>query len=431
MQSFFKLSDFAQRRALLLENVKQKYENIKNGAIIVFGGFETGCLKFKQESSFYYLTGINEPGSVLVIGLDGHTSLYVPNTGGVRAHWLANCIDPVSCKPQDIGFDKLDYLGEPVKGYELPPFFSKNDYSNFLSYIQQAINDGGKVLTLNPNDSKSYFESRFILNRISQFIPNLNNHIEDISPILAKLRRNKSKKEIEALYKAIDITIMGQEAAIQTIASGKFENEVQGAIEYVFTSSDTSLAFASIVGSGKNSTVLHYTSNNHKMSSGDLVVVDIGAEFNHYCGDITRTYPVSGKFTKRQREIYDIVLETQQYIADLAKPGMWLSNKDKPESSLNHLAKEFMKSKGYDKYFLHGIGHFLGLDVHDVGDYNEPLQSGDVITIEPGIYIAEENIGIRIEDNYWIYQDGAVCLSEQLPKNADEIEKLIKNKVAV
>lgn len=431
MQSFFKHSDFAQNRGLLLEKVKQKYEDIKSGAIIVFGAFETGPLKFKQESSFYYLTGINEPGSVLVISLNGKTSLYVPNTGGVRAHWLDNCIDPISCKPQDIGFDNLEYLGEPIKGYELPPFFSKNDYSNLIAYIQQIVNEGGQIFTLCPNDSKSYFESRVILNRLSKFIPSLNGHIEDISHIIARLRRNKSKKEIEALYKAIDITIMGQEAAIQTIEPGKFENEIQGAIEYVFTSSDTSLAFASIVGSGKNSTVLHYTSNNQQMKSGDLVVVDIGAEFNHYCGDITRTYPVSGKFSKRQREIYDIVLETQQYIADLAKPGMWLSNKDKPESSLNHLAKEFIKLKGYDKYFLHGIGHFLGLDVHDVGDYNEPLQSGDVITIEPGIYIAEENIGIRIEDNYWIYQDGAVCLSEQLPKSADEIEKLIKNKVAV
>jgi Xaa-Pro aminopeptidase len=219
---------------------------------------------------------------------------------------------------------------------------------------------------------------------------------------------------------------MGHESVFQTLAIDKIENEIQAGIEYVFIASGADLAFPCIVGSGKNSTILHYMANNKKINQGDLVLVDIGAQFDHYCGDITRTYPVSGKFTKRQREIYDIVLETQEYIENIARPGLWLSNKDKPQESLNHLAKEFMKEKGYEKYFLHGIGHFVGLDVHDVGDSLEPLKPGDVITIEPGIYIAEENIGVRIEDNYWIVEDGIVCLSEQLPKDADEIEKLLK-----
>ena len=120
--------------------------------------------------------------------------------------------------------------------------------------------------------------------------------------------------------------------------------------------------------------------------------------------------------------MYNIVLETQEHIASLAKPGMWLKNKDKADKSLHHLAVKFLAQRGYDKYFPHGIGHFLGLDVHDVGDYNVPLHEGDVITIEPGIYIPEEGIGIRIEDNYWITKDGAICLSENLPKDADDIE---------
>jgi Xaa-Pro aminopeptidase len=122
------------------------------------------------------------------------------------------------------------------------------------------------------------------------------------------------------------------------------------------------------------------------------------------------------------------VLDTQNYIASIAKPGMWLSYKEKPDQSLNHLARAFIKEKGYDHYFPHGIGHFLGLDVHDVGDYTEPLKAGDVITIEPGIYIPEEQIGVRIEDDYWIVKDGAICLSEGLPKTADEIEEMVKEK---
>ena len=160
------------------------------------------------------------------------------------------------------------------------------------------------------------------------------------------------------------------------------------------------------------------------------MVVDVGAEYDYYCADLTRTYPVSGSFTKRQKELYNLVLDTQEYVAKLAKPGMWLSNKEKPEKSLHHLAKKFLDDRGgYGKYFVHGIGHFLGMDVHDVGDIKEPLQDGDVFTLEPGIYIPEENIGIRIEDNYWIAKDGAVCLSESLPKKPDEIEAMMEEVV--
>jgi Xaa-Pro aminopeptidase len=142
---------------------------------------------------------------------------------------------------------------------------------------------------------------------------------------------------------------------------------------------------------------------------------------------LTRTYPVSGTFSKRQKELYQIVLDTQKYVASLAKPGMWLKNKDKVDQSLHHLAVKFLAKHGYDKYFPHGIGHFLGLEVHDVGDSSVPLHEGDVITIEPGIYIPEENIGIRIEDNYWITKDGAVCLSENVFKEVEEIEEVLQN----
>jgi Xaa-Pro aminopeptidase len=204
------------------------------------------------------------------------------------------------------------------------------------------------------------------------------------------------------------------------------EAEVQASLEYMMIASHARTAFPSIVASGKNATVLHYNENSGTLKDGDLLVVDIGAEFKNYCADLTRTYPVSGTFTKRQKELYNIVLETQTHIASLAKPGMWVKNKDKVEQSLHHLAVKFLAKRGYDKYFPHGIGHFLGLDVHDVGDYSVPLQEGDVITIEPGIYISEESIGIRIEDNYWITKEGALCLSEHLPKEANDIEAVVQ-----
>ena len=193
------------------------------------------------------------------------------------------------------------------------------------------------------------------------------------------------------------------------------------------------------MGGGKYGCILHYVDNDREMKAGDLVVVDIGAEHNFYCADLTRTYPVSGKFTKRQREVYNIVLDTQQYIADLAQPGYWLSNKDHPEKSLNHLAKAYLQKRGYDKYFPHGIGHYLGLDVHDVGDYKidgqwRMLESGMVLTVEPGIYIPLgskgvakkwQGIGIRIEDDVLVTKQGYDILSKGAPKEIDEIEALM------
>ena len=175
--------------------------------------------------------------------------------------------------------------------------------------------------------------------------------------------------------------------------------------------------------------MLHYCHNNKQMKKGDLVVVDVGAEINYYCADITRTYPVSGTFSDRQREVYTTVLEAQEYIASLAAPGYWLCNNDNPTKSLQHLTVAFLKERGYEKYFPHGIGHFLGIDVHDVGDRSEPLKEGDVITIEPGIYIPQERLGVRIEDNYWITAKGAVCMSDELPRDSYEIEEMMKGEL--
>jgi Xaa-Pro aminopeptidase len=240
------------------------------------------------------------------------------------------------------------------------------------------------------------------------------------------MRRKKDMGEIEALYKAVEITMLAHEAAAHALGHGVLEGEVQANLEYMFTGSGARCAFPSIVAGGKNGTVLHYVENSDQVKNGDLVIVDIGAENDYYCADLTRTYPVSGKFTQRQREIYNLVLATQEYIAELAKPGMWLSNKEHPDKSLNHLAKKYLSDRGYGHYFVHGIGHYLGLDVHDVGDYTTPLQEGDVITIEPGIYIPEEGIGVRIEDDFWIVRDGVVCLSDPLPRTVEEIEHFMK-----
>lgn len=416
---------YALRRKKFIEAVKEQHPG-KTGAIVLFGSFEGERVAFRQESSVYYLSGLQEPGIVLFLDLSGKVILYVPNCVENRSKWVFSSIPLTQANAQKLGVDEVRTLGSACTGYQFHPFFPREEYSDLLAVLDQLARDGKTIFTFTPDNAHGYTEQRLLLQRLREFVPAITTHLIDVSPVIATMRRSKDMHEIDQLYKAVEITAVAQEAAAGAIADGMRECEVQASAEYMMTSSGAFTSFPSIVASGKNSTVLHYTNNNGTMKNGDLVVVDIGAEFGGYAGDLTRTYPVSGHFTKRQREVYDIVLETQEYIAGLAKPGMWLSHPDHPEQSLNHLAHAFLAKKGYDKYFPHGIGHFLGLDVHDVGDQAEPLQEGDIITIEPGIYIPEEQIGIRIEDNYWIVAGGAVCLSENLPKGAEEIEFMVQ-----
>jgi Xaa-Pro aminopeptidase len=325
-----------------------------------------------------------------------------------------------------LGFDAIALLGDECDGYVLHSYFSSHEYAHMISLLQAVVARGGSLFTAAPNNGHEYVSGRFILDHLQKFIPEVQKSVVDVSALIAAGRRRKDIGEIEKIYRAIEVTELAHESAIQAIKDGVSESEVQASLEYMMIASHSRPAFPSIVASGQNATVLHHCENKGTLKDGDLVVVDIGAELDNYCADLTRTYPVSGLFTKRQKELYNIVLETQEYIAGLAKPGMWLKNKEKADKSLHHLAQKFLDKSGYGRYFPHGIGHFLGLDVHDVGDYSVPLHEGDVITIEPGIYIPEEGIGIRIEDNYWITKDGVMCLSENLPKDAQDIEAFMQ-----
>lgn len=412
---------YVRRRERLLELVKNKYP-VASGALVFFAHFEEDGSLFKQESTFLYLTGITEPGAALMIELDGRTTLFVPAFKTSRHQWVHTFDAKQEGIAQELGVDAVVDLGDPVAGYALKPYGDMQAYSTLITELKKYE----KLYVLCPMDSYSYVMQRFVLSRLCTSVPELIAKIVDISPLIAQMRRIKDMHEIEAIQHAIEITAMAHEVAGQAIEEGVTEAEIQGVLEYAMIAAHARPAFPSIVGTGKNSTVLHYCDNKGELKDGELVVIDIGAQADGYCADITRTYPVSGKFTERQKILYQLVLDTQEYIAQLAAPGMWLSNDKHPDQSLHHLAKKYLADNGgYDRYFPHGIGHFLGLDVHDVGDAKVPLQEGDVITIEPGIYIPEESIGIRIEDNYWIVKGGAVCLSESIPKTIHGVEQLM------
>lgn len=413
------------RRKNLTDLIRHKHSEAK-GALVLIAGFEQDRARFWQECSFYYLTGLEEPGVIAVIDLQGEAVLYIPHCGIKRSDWLSSPVELVQENSALLGFDRIETLGAAVPGFSLPFFFTAQQSEKLLKHLASIVQSGGQIFTLSPNDMNGYAEQRSVLARLATFAPVIGERIVDISPLVAGMRRVKSSQEVEYMYRAVEITALAHEAAAKAIGDGVGEAEVQASLEYMMLGSGARVAYPSIVASGINSTILHYNISERTMWNGELIVIDAGAAVGGYCADITRTYPVSGTFTERQREIYKLVLEVQRYVADLAKPGMWLSNKEYPEQSLNHLAKKYLQDRGYGEYFPHSIGHFLGLDVHDVGDAKVPLQAGDIITIEPGIYIPQEKLGVRIEDNYLITEKGAICLSEDIPKQLDEVQKLVR-----
>ncbi len=251
--------------------------------------------------------------------------------------------------------------------------------------------------------------------------------VRNIRPLVDSMRLVKDADEIARMRKAIDISAAGHIAAMQAARPGAWEYEIEAALEAAFRRNGADrLGYPSIVGSGPNSTTLHYDVNRRQTRDGDLVVVDAGAEWGQYTADVTRTFPVNGRFTPRQKAIYDLVLATQQTAFDSTRPGATVAQ-------LNRIAREYMRAhsgtlcgeRSCDAYFIHGLGHWLGMDVHDVGDYGTPLKAGIVLTLEPGIYLPAESLGVRIEDNVLVTATGAEWLSAKAPKTTAEIERLM------
>lgn len=420
---------YKTRRQELVKRLKEKNPTVSKFTILLIGAFEDSHSRFVQESSFYYYTGIIEPGAFIIIDQDAHTTVYIPTYKEPRSKWVEGALEVgESAHVKECCVEAIESLGASCTGYSATPLFTFSEASALIKRLEAAVAKKESVFTTVSSNAHSYVFQKLILERLGVFVAGLKEHCVDVSPLIAAMRRKKSNNEIEELYRAIRITMLAQEAAAYALAPDTTEANIQAAIEFIFTQHNATQAFPSIVAAGKNGTILHYTRNNDRIKAGDLIVIDIGARFNYYCADLTRTYPVTGKFTARQQELYDVVLETQEFIASIASAGYWLNNASKPDQSLNHIAREFLKEKGYDQYFTHGIGHYLGLDVHDVGDYSEPLAEGDVITIEPGLYISGESTGIRIEDNYWIVPEGAVCLSEELYRTAESVEEVVQDK---
>jgi Xaa-Pro aminopeptidase len=258
----------------------------------------------------------------------------------------------------------------------------------------------------------------------------------DVRPLIASLRTFKDEREIALVRKATDASMAAHRAALRAIQPGVTELAISALMQYEWGKRGCERpAYAPIVGSGLYSTVLHYSDNSQTMRAGDVVVIDAAGEYSMYASDITRTMPVSGKFTARQREIYDIVLGAQQAAIAAFQSGKSTLRRD-GDQSLYKVAYDYINSHGKDlhgeplgKYFIHGLSHYVGLNVHDAGDYAVPLGPGAVFTIEPGIYIPEEKLGVRIEDILYVSKDGKLInLTADLPHTAEEVERAMAGK---
>lgn len=420
-----------ERRETLIENIKQKHPE-KRGIVVVLGNFDAyeASQKFVQDATFFYMTGIQEAGCMTIIDIETKkTTVYVPQYHETKKIWDVSPHIAHDAKPEQFHFEAIKSLGSPHSSIMLSPTDPQEYFANFFDEINKASKQGKTIFVTTPHKHTSFATQIFF--EITKKTCNFEkSDIVSINDIVATMRMKKSEQEIARLYRAIDITTTAHEAAIMSIQEDIEEREVQAAAEFVFTAHGCTPAFQTIVATGKNATILHYNKNETPIKKQDLVLIDMGARADQYCADLSRTYPASGKFTVRQKALYEIVLEVQAHIAEVVKPGYFINNKEKPESSLQHIALSLFAKHGVEKYFIHGIGHHLGLNVHDVSISGQPLEEGNVITIEPGLYIPEERIGIRIEDNYWITKGGAVCLSENLPKTVADIERTMKHRTS-
>ena len=422
-------SDFRMRRQTLASKA--------NGSVVLlFASNEAegpnDLYGYRADDNFFYLSGWSEPGAALLIMPGTATAgtasadhayteiLFLPNHNPSQEKWTGPKLGADNPDAGKItGFDHVEILdnlrSELVR---LLPAQRVSIYTDIPAYDETS-------------NSTAPLEW---LNRANAFPVGVS--FQDVRQLLASLRTFKDAGEIERIRHATDASIAAHLEAMRTVKPGITEREVSSLMQYEWGKRGCERpAYAPIVGSGFNSTVLHYSADSGTIEAGDVIVIDAAGEYSMYASDITRTLPASGRFTARQREIYDIVLGAQQAAAAAFRSGKSRLRRNQPDS-LHDVAYNYINSHGKDlhggplgKYFIHGLGHYVGLNVHDPNDYDVPLGPGTVFTLEPGIYIPEEKLGVRIEDTLYVDQDGKLInLTAKLPHTADDVERTMAGK---
>jgi Xaa-Pro aminopeptidase len=399
--------------------------------------------KFRQDSDFWYLTGFPEPDAIAVIDPKSKDPfiLYVRPRDPMMETW----------------FGRREGTNGAVKNYGAKKAFSIEKFAGDLPklldgheklYYRFAVDKALDHLILN------YLSGQRVRRLKTAYPPHT---IIDPTIITGEMRLHKTQEEAEMMQRAATIAAEAHILAMKKVKPGMNEGQVEAMMEsYMRDKGASGVAYNSIIGGGDNATILHYVENNMPLKDGDMILIDAGAEYKGYASDITRTFPVNGKFTQAQREVYDVVLDVQLKCIDYTKTGHTVKGRQNYSIELltegmlkigllKGKSKDLIRKKAYMKYYMHGVGHYLGLDVHDAGRYftdqtaknSKPFAPGMVLTVEPGLYIPPDDksapakyrgIGIRIEDDVLVTEDGNRNLTSKVPKDPDEIEALMNKK---
>jgi Xaa-Pro aminopeptidase len=421
---------------LFIQNRKRFAEKMDKHSIAIFNSNDElptnadQLFKFKQNSDLIWLTGIEQEDSMLIL---------YPENPDPKYREVLVLVRPNELKEKWDGHRLRRNEATAISGIQTIVWLDVLD-----GVLQPWIHWSDTIyLNTNENDRKSNFvpvrDYRYA-EMMKQRYP-LHNYKRS-AKLLKDLRAIKSPLEVEVIQKAIDITEKSFKRLLQFVKPGVMEYEIEAEIAHSFLSQRaTGPAYSSIIAGGDRARTLHYVENNQACKAGELILMDFGAEYGNYCADLTRTIPVNGKFSSRQKIVYNACLHLHHYAASILKPG--ISILDYTDKVGEEATKLFQKigllqkadiknedpeNRAYRKYLYHGISHHLGIDVHDLGTRTEPIKAGMVFTIEPGIYIEEEQMGIRIENNFWITRNGNQDLMKNIPITAEQIESFMKKK---
>jgi len=419
--------------AIFIENRRRFVERMEPNAIAVFNSNDElprngdQLYTFKQNSDLYWLTGIEQEDSMLII---------FPGNPDPKHKEVLVLVRPNELKEKWDGRRLRVSEAQAISGIQHIVWLDSLE-----SLLQPWIHVADTIyLNSNENDRKANLvqvrDYRYA-GEMKQRYPL--HQYKRSAKILRQLRGIKTSLEVEVMQQAIDITEKAFRRLLQFIKPGVYEYEIEAELYHEFLRNRaTGPAYSSIIASGDRARTLHYISNNQQCKEGELILMDFGAEYGGYCADLTRTVPVNGKFTGRQREVYNACLHLHNYAKSILKPGITIIDYtemmgdeatkvfvDIKLLQQNDINKETTDNRAYRKYLYHGISHHLGIDVHDLGTRTEPLLPGMLLTVEPGIYIEEENMGVRIENNIWITENGNDDLFKNIPITAEEIEELM------
>lgn len=421
--------------ALFIQNRKRFVHRLKPQSVAVFNANDImptnadGTMKFKQNSDLFYLSGVDQEETILLLAPNAHDEahrevLFLRETNETIAIWEGAKLTMEEARAVS-GIQTIYWIKDFERVFATLVSECALIYLNTNEHARASV----KVETR---------EMRFLKWCKEQYPLH---EYRRSAPMLHRIRAVKAPQEIALLQTACDITEKGFRRLLKAVKPGVWEYELEAELIHEFIRNRAQgFAYEPIIAAGANSCVLHYIDNNKQCQKGDILLLDIGAEYANYDADLTRSIPVSGTFTQRQKDVYNAVLRVQKAAINMLRPGTIIKEYHKEVGALmeaelvnlklitmQDIATQDPKWPAYKKYFMHGTSHFLGLDTHDVGNWDVPMEVGNVFTCEPGIYIREEGLGIRIEDDILIGEDGPVNLMKNIPKEVEELEELMNS----